>query len=65
MPEARLFEHLAPDNSLQIAADHDPKPLRLHWKRVTARAATGDVSRKDLTSGAFAAPPESEGGVHA
>jgi uncharacterized protein (DUF2249 family) len=25
----RLFEHLAPDDSLQIVVDHDPKPLRL------------------------------------
>jgi uncharacterized protein (DUF2249 family) len=25
----RLFEHLAPDDSLQIVIDHDPKPLRL------------------------------------
>ena len=25
----RLFEHLAPDDTLQIIADHDPRPLRL------------------------------------
>jgi len=25
----RLFEHLAPDDSLQIVVDHDPRPLRL------------------------------------
>jgi uncharacterized protein (DUF2249 family) len=25
----RLFEHLAPDDSLQIVVDHDPKPLHL------------------------------------
>ena len=25
----RLFEHLAPDDSLQIVVDHDPGPLRL------------------------------------
>lgn len=25
----RLFEHLAPDGSLQIVVDHDPRPLRL------------------------------------
>lgn len=26
---SRLFEHLAPDDSLQIVVDHDPRPLRL------------------------------------
>lgn len=25
----RLFEHLAPDDSLQIVVDHDPRQLRL------------------------------------
>ena len=25
----RLFEHLAPDDSLQIVVDHDPRRLRL------------------------------------
>ncbi len=25
----RLFEHLAPDDSLQIISDHDPRRLRL------------------------------------
>ncbi|MBX9648120.1 MAG: DUF2249 domain-containing protein [Xanthobacteraceae bacterium] len=25
----QLFEHLAPDGSLQIVVDHNPKPLRL------------------------------------
>jgi uncharacterized protein (DUF2249 family) len=25
----RLFEHLGPNDSLQIVVDHDPKPLRL------------------------------------
>ncbi|MGX4805476.1 DUF2249 domain-containing protein [Bradyrhizobium guangdongense] len=25
----RLFEHLAPDSSLQIVVDHDPRRLRL------------------------------------
>jgi len=25
----RLFEHLAPDDSLQIIVDHDPRRLRL------------------------------------
>lgn len=25
----RLFEHLAPDESLQLVVDHDPRPLRL------------------------------------
>lgn len=26
---SRLFEHLAPDQSLQIVVDHDPRRLRL------------------------------------
>lgn len=26
---SRLFEHLAPDKSLQIVVDHDPRRLRL------------------------------------
>jgi uncharacterized protein (DUF2249 family) len=26
---SRLFEHLAPDDSLQIVVDHDPRRLRL------------------------------------
>jgi uncharacterized protein (DUF2249 family) len=24
----QLFDHLAPENSLQLIADHDPRPLR-------------------------------------
>lgn len=27
---SRLFEHLAPNQSLQIVVDHDPRRLRLH-----------------------------------
>lgn len=25
---SRLFEHLAPDDALQLIVDHDPRPLR-------------------------------------
>lgn len=29
---SRLFEHLAPDQSLQIVVDHDPRRLRLQFE---------------------------------
>jgi uncharacterized protein (DUF2249 family) len=50
----RLFEHLAPDDSLQILVDHDPGPLRLQLEaRAMARTAPGHIWRKARTSGAF------------
>jgi uncharacterized protein (DUF2249 family) len=31
---SRLFEHLAPDQSLQIVVDHDPRRLRLQLEAI-------------------------------
>jgi uncharacterized protein (DUF2249 family) len=44
----RLFEHLAPDESLQIVVDHDPRRLRLqlqasHGSRCGERSHPGET----------------------
>jgi hypothetical protein len=53
----QLVEHLAPDSSLQLIADHRPQPLRYQLAlRFGAQCVCGPIWRRGRTSGVSGSP---------
>ncbi len=62
----RLFEHLAPDESLQIVVDHDPRPLRLQLEaRHGSRCSWSYIEKGPDVWRIRLRQLRAEGGVHA
>lgn len=62
----RLFEHLAPDDSLQIVVDHDPRPLRLQLEaRHGSRCSWSYIEKGPDVWRIRLRQLRAEGGVHA